>query len=220
MGRIVYPEIDLKNIKNIFIDIDDTLYQYEPCHNYALEYCADLAVNKYHLNVTVEEFKQIYRQYRSNVTKRLHPQGVCRSRLIAFIELFADLNVSDSYNLAVQFDIIYWEKLISRIKIEQDAKEFLERAYKNEIIVAAVTDMTTAEQIKKINKMDISKYIKYIISSEMAGVEKPDKRIFQYAINMTKASIDTTIMIGDSVEKDGKGAEAVGIKFYRVIKND
>ena len=80
--------------------------------------------------------------------------------------------------------------------------------------------MTTAEQIKKINKMDISKYIKYIISSEMAGVEKPDKRIFQYAINMTKASIDTTIMIGDSVEKDGKGAEAVGIKFYRVIKND
>lgn len=216
MGKIVYPEIDLSNIKTIFIDIDDTLYQYEPCHKLALDYCADMAINYYSINLTKEDFKKIYKKYRKSVTERLHPQGICRSRLVTFMEFFTELGIDNSYNLALQFDKIYWDKLVSFIKLEDDATKLLKNAFANNITVATVTDMTTAEQIKKINKMGLEKYIKHVITSEMAGAEKPNKKIFQYALEISKADINTTIMIGDNMEKDGIGALNMGIKFYQV----
>lgn len=220
MAKITYPKIDLTDVKTIFIDIDDTLYQYEPCHKYALNYCADTALNDYNFKISADEFKDIYREYRSKVTDRLYPQGVCRSRLVAFMEMFAYMKLDNSYNLALIFDKLYWDKLISYIKLEDDAKKLLEEAYKRNITVAAVTDMTTSEQIRKINQMNIEKYIKYIISSETAGAEKPSKIIFEYALQMTNANTSSTIMIGDSEKKDGEGAKQMGIKFYKVTLND
>lgn len=217
MGKIIYPNIDLRNIKTIFIDIDDTLYLYEPCHQYAIEYCAKEIIMRYPAIINKSDFKQKYRECRNNVTKRLWPQGVCRSRLIAFMELFAELGINNSYNLAFEFDKMYWDKFISNIEIEEDAKKLLEDAYNKNITVVAVTDMTTVEQIKKINKMGIDKYIKYIVTSEIAGSEKPDKKIFSYALDIANAYKENTIMIGDSVEKDGEGAKAMGINFYQVI---
>lgn len=219
MGKIVYPEIDLTDVKTIFIDIDDTLYQYEPCHKYALNCCAKAAVTDYNFKISGDEFKNIYREYRNNVTDRLYPQGVCRSRLVAFMEMFAYMKLDNSYNLALIFDKLYWDKLISYIELEDTAKNMLEGAYKRQITVVAVTDMTTKEQVQKINKMGLEKYINYIITSEMAGAEKPDKKIFQYALEISKADINTTIMIGDNMEKDGIGAQNMGIKFYHVKRN-
>lgn len=219
MGKIVYPEIDLSNVKTVFIDIDDTLYQYEPCHKMALEYCADIAVNDTGIKLTKEDFKTLYKKYRQNVTDRLYPQGICRSRLVAFMELFIELNINNSYNLALKFDKLYWDKLISFIELEEDAEKLISNALKHNITLVAVTDMTTKEQIQKISKMGLENHIKYIVTSEMAGAEKPDKKIFQYAVELSKSDIKTTIMIGDNMEKDGIGAQNMGIKFYHVKRN-
>ncbi|UKZ78571.1 hypothetical protein TrVFT333_006317 [Trichoderma virens FT-333] len=48
--------------------------------------------------------------------------------------------------------------------------------------------------------------IDLIITSEETGYRKPDRGIFQYAIEQLGASLDTTCMIGDSVDSDIKGA--------------
>ena len=217
VAKIIFPEIELSNVKNIFIDIDDTLYLYEPCHEYAINQCLQKAKQDKHLShIDSKLFKEKYRTYRNIVTNRLHPQGACRSRVVAFAEMFDELNIKNSYINALKYAKLYWHELISQVTLEQDAKNFLQKALKKNIPVTAVTDMTTEEQIKKLSKMKAVKYVKRIVSSEMAGVEKPNPEIFQLAMKLSEAEAKTTIMIGDNPKKDGIGASNMGIKFYQV----
>jgi len=48
------------------------------------------------------------------------------------------------------------------------------------------------------------------LSSEAAQALKPDKRIFEYALQLNNATASETIMIGDSYETNIVGAQNVG----------
>jgi putative hydrolase of the HAD superfamily len=45
----------------------------------------------------------------------------------------------------------------------------------------------------------------------MAGVKKPNQKIFQLAINKAKTDFNSSIMIGDNLEADIHGALNVGM---------
>jgi putative hydrolase of the HAD superfamily len=51
------------------------------------------------------------------------------------------------------------------------------------------------------------------------GIEKPNKKMFQSALEKLRLSTDQVIMIGDSIDKDISGAEEMGIKSYLVKSN-
>ena len=89
-------EIDLENIKAIFIDIDDTLYSYKETHPLAIKSCynkymeyfgKDLEISLYDQN----QFEIRYRKARDEVTDRLFPGSSCRSRLLAFKDMFEEM---------------------------------------------------------------------------------------------------------------------------------
>ena len=61
-------------------------------------------------------------------------------------------------------------------------------------------------QLKKIKNSSIEKYFTHIISSEAAQASKPDRKIFDYAFNISGANALNSIYIGDSIEADVKGA--------------
>jgi putative hydrolase of the HAD superfamily len=63
----------------------------------------------------------------------------------------------------------------------------------------------------KIAGTDIGKYFQNVIISEIVGVNKPDRAIFEHAINLAGAAIPESIMIGDSLEADIYGALNVGM---------
>ena len=56
--------------------------------------------------------------------------------------------------------------------------------------------------------------------SEDVGVNKPDKAIFEHALNLAQAQKKESIMIGDSLEADVYGAQNFGIKaiFFNPLK--
>ena len=45
----------------------------------------------------------------------------------------------------------------------------------------------------------------------MAGVKKPHPNIFNFALSLANATIQESIMIGDSIEADIEGALSVGM---------
>lgn len=51
----------------------------------------------------------------------------------------------------------------------------------------------------------------FIVTSEEAGREKPKPSIFRLALKKAGCSPKETVMVGDSVEKDVRGAEKAGI---------
>ena len=63
----------------------------------------------------------------------------------------------------------------------------------------------------KITGTAIDKYFQHVIISEVVGVNKPDKAIFEHAIMLAGATKEESLMIGDSLEADVYGALNFGI---------
>lgn len=80
--------------------------------------------------------------------------------------------------------------------------EYLNQSYKLHIITNGFADV----QYKKISNSKIGHYFQTITNSEMAGVKKPNPKIFEHALLLAKAKKETSIMIGDSLEADVLGA--------------
>jgi putative hydrolase of the HAD superfamily len=93
---------------------------------------------------------------------------------------------------------------------------FLQEAKDKGIKMCIVTDLTAQIQMRKWIKLDLGRYIDFLVSSEEAGIEKPASYMFELAMEKLGVKAEDCIMIGDSEEKDIKGAEALGIKAYKV----
>ena len=66
-------------------------------------------------------------------------------------------------------------------------------------------------QYKKLDACDLRDYFDTIILSEDAGVNKPSKAYFDYALKVSGASRKTTLMIGDNLQSDILGALNAGL---------
>ncbi len=63
----------------------------------------------------------------------------------------------------------------------------------------------------KISGTNIASYFENVIISEVVGVNKPDKAIFEHALSLAGAKKNESLMIGDSLEADVYGALNFGI---------
>jgi putative hydrolase of the HAD superfamily len=59
---------------------------------------------------------------------------------------------------------------------------------------------------------NLNPYFENVIISEDVGVNKPNPRIFEYALERAKAKKEESIMIGDSIEADIYGALNFGME--------
>jgi putative hydrolase of the HAD superfamily len=66
-------------------------------------------------------------------------------------------------------------------------------------------------QYKKLTACGLRDYFDTIILSEDAGVNKPSSLYFDYALNVSGASRETTLMIGDNLQSDILGALNAGL---------
>jgi putative hydrolase of the HAD superfamily len=58
----------------------------------------------------------------------------------------------------------------------------------------------------------LSGYFSFVIFSQDYGIEKPDRRIFEIAIEKAGCSANKLLHVGDSLENDVEGARNAGIK--------
>lgn len=217
MNNIRFPQVDLANVKGVLLDIDDTLYSYDSCHKIALQHTYECYQTYQIIHETYDEFAVAYKEKRDLIKNRIPESGSCRSRVNAFKDLLEERNDPQLFSHALELDECYWGSLIDAMVLADDAKSFLENCFEKEIPICLVSDMLTTIQLRKLIKLDIQKYIRFLVTSEEVGVEKPSPQIYHYALAKLGLSPSEVIMIGDNHEKDIKGAEALGIKAYQVV---
>ncbi|WP_291569249.1 HAD family hydrolase [Clostridium sp. UBA4548] len=84
--------------------------------------------------------------------------------------------------------------------------------FKNENIkMGIVTNGHSDFQNRKIDKLDLRKYMKTIIISEEVNVRKPNPEIFHLALSRANSNSKTTLFVGDNPLCDIKGAIDVGL---------
>jgi putative hydrolase of the HAD superfamily len=74
-----------------------------------------------------------------------------------------------------------------------------------------ITNGFNEVQFIKLTESKLLPYFKTITTSENAGHNKPDAKIFMHALNAAGASTNESIMIGDNMEADIVGALNAGL---------
>ena len=66
-------------------------------------------------------------------------------------------------------------------------------------------------QSRKMATTGLTKYFRRLVLSDEIGVNKPRPELFEYALKVSGASRESSVMIGDMFETDIAGAANVGI---------
>lgn len=66
-------------------------------------------------------------------------------------------------------------------------------------------------QRKKMRLSGLEKYFKHVITFDTAQARKPDRQIFEAAINLANSTPENCLMVGDTIDADIKGALGIGM---------
>lgn len=193
--------------KYLLLDLDDTLYDYSYCHNKSIEKVFTLLSK--HSNQSLETIDKQYDLINKNLKNELGGTASSHNKLIYLKQLIEKLNIDLS--LLISCEEEYWDIFYSYMKCYEGVEEFIKWIREKDIKIAIITDCETEYQIKKLNNLDMLKYIDVIVTSEEIGKEKPSSYGFLLAINKLGGKCEECIMIGDNYKKDIIGANNLNI---------
>ncbi|MBT8236320.1 MAG: YjjG family noncanonical pyrimidine nucleotidase [Bacteroidia bacterium] len=198
-----------ESITDIFFDLDHTLWDFEKNSKLTFEKIfAD-----HEVAVNLQDFLHIYvplnlaywKMYREN---RISKPDLRYQRLRRTFDAL-DFGIEDHLiNTLSKEYIAYLSSYNHLISNSVEVLEYLYPGYNLHIITNGFQEI----QHKKLQNARIEHYFDIIVNSEMAGVKKPNPRIFMLALETAKVRPEKALMIGDNLEADILGAQAVGIR--------
>lgn len=210
-----FEAISFEGKRGLLLDIDNTLYAYDPTHKAAQHHAALWVQDK--LGISPEEFKAAYAKARERVHHDLHGQAASHSRLLYGQKLIENFLGKTDFALTLELEQAYWGHFLSLMTLLPEAEAMLIKAQAAGVAVCLVTDLTAQIQHQKAIKLGLAPYVQYMVTSEEAGIEKPGAYMFQLGMEKLGLTPAECLMVGDSQAKDIEGAEALGITAYKIV---
>jgi len=198
----------LTNIKDIFFDLDHTLWDFDK--NSALTFKKIFREND--IEIDLEKFLKVYEPLNLNYWKLYREDKIDKPNLRygRLADTFKALNYKVSDIIINQLSEDYITFLTTYNHLFDNTKEILE--YLNpKYNMHIITNGFKEVQHGKLKKANIDHYFDTVTNSEMVGVKKPNPKIFHHALMVANANPEQSIMIGDNYEADILGAINNGI---------
>jgi len=198
----------LKNITDIFFDLDHTLWDFDK--NSALTFDKIFKSNK--VNIDIPEFLSHYEPINLNYWKLYREEQIDKASLRygRLYDTFNAIGFKSSDDLIHKLSEDYIDNLTTHNHLFDGTLEILNYLQSN-YILHIITNGFAEVQYGKLQKANIDHYFKTVTNSEMVGVKKPNPKIFEFAIHEAKVSMKNSIMIGDNYEADVIGAIKFGM---------
>jgi putative hydrolase of the HAD superfamily len=113
--------------------------------------------------------------------------------------------------LAKDISAHFLELLPTKAKLFPHAKEILDYLTAKHYAIHLITNGFEKTQWSKLTHSGIDNYFTHVITSEGSNSLKPKREIFDFALNISGATIQNSIMIGDNLDADIQGAINVGM---------
>lgn len=206
--------------KDIFFDLDHTIWDFdrnaqETLHELYYVYKFDELFNR----PNSDEFIETYTINNHRVWELYHHGKIDKPTLrkLRFADTFKQLGVEPEL-FPVDFEEEYLKICPTKTNLFPHAIDTLEYLKKNYHLHLISNGFQEACE-KKLTHSNLRKYFKTIVISEIFGVNKPDPRIFDYAVNNGKAAKESSIMIGDNIDADVRGALNAGLDaiYFNVV---
>lgn len=206
----------MKHITDIFFDLDHTLWDFEK--NSALAF--EKVLKKYQIKIELDIFLKYYVPLNLKYWELYRHEKVTQPQLRygRLKDTFDQLNYEISDELIDLISTEYIHYLPEFNYLFDGTIEVLE--YLNDkYCLHIITNGFQEVQAGKMKNSGIDKYFKTITNSEMAGVKKPNPRIFEYALQKANAQKQNSIMIGDCLDADINGALNFGMDAIHFNEN-
>lgn len=192
-------------IKNLFLDLDDTLFDFHKEEK--------IALSRTFLHFGVEPTEEVLARY-SEINKSqwqlLEIGALTRAEVLTrrFTLLFSEYGLSLDEKEVSDY---YAHSLSLGYSFIEGAKELLDYLY-GRYRLYITSNGTTFVQMGRIKNSGIGKYFNGIFTSQEIGYEKPDAQFFYFCFSkIPDFKKEETLILGDSLTSDIKGGKNAGI---------
>lgn len=208
-------------IKGIICDLDDTLYSFADIRQEAYKNMIEKAASI--CNTEKNSFDGAYREGRKQIKEEMEGNQAAQHSRLLYCQRALELLGINPICYAGQLYHFFWEEILRKMQLRAGVQELFSYAKEKGLKVGICTDMQTEIQFEKLKRLGLTEAIDAIVTSEEVGVEKPELQIFQKTLQKLKIESEECLYIGDSYEKDIKGAlncgmEAIWFKDYQSEK--
>lgn len=193
-------------IKYVLIDIDNTLLDFNKCSENAIKQACLVHGVKYERRI-YDAFSTI----NENFWKQIERGELSKERLhrIRWKTIFDYLGIScDGQAFELSF-----RSAVTQSAEPVDGADGLLKYLSRKYTVAVASNAAHSQQVSRLEKAGLKKYIDEFFVSWDIGFDKPHAEFFNACIKgLSNPPAETVIMIGDSLTADIIGAKNCGIK--------
>ena len=191
--------------KIIFIDIDNTLLDFDKCAYLSMKSAfADCGLPfEDHMFDTFERINL-------SLWHRLEDGIISKEQLfkIRWSTVLAGIGLNyDGVEMENRF-----KHYLHTYAVTIDGAESLLKYISSKYKVYATSNATYEQQISRLKNAGFDKYFDGYFISEKVGAEKPSKEFFDHCLSNLTSSIEEIVLIGDSPTADIKGGSQYGLK--------
>lgn len=198
--------------KHLFFDLDHTLWDFETNSKETLREIFYKHELDKKLTPHFDAFSQRYSYHNKRLWNRYHHGYITQQELRWKRMWLALVDFKEgSETLARQLAAEYLTILPTKTALFPYTSEIIQYLLQKNYQLHLITNGFEEVQISKLRNSNIDAHFTHIITSEKAMSLKPHKAIFDYALGLAKATHTESIMIGDNLDADIKGAMDAGL---------
>lgn len=199
----------------IWFDLDDTLYDFAASSLIALRGIYD----KYRLDrffSSVGQWTEVYHRHNAALWK-LYNAAMITQQKLRFDRFYLPLlegGVPDEENRRLNplLDVDYLAMLGATGLLVDGAREAMARLKERGFRIGILSNGFRGVQHDKLRSSGIGHLVDTVVLSDDINVNKPDRRIYEYALSRSGATAEESLMIGDNPDTDIAGALRAGWK--------
>lgn len=202
----------MKVYKHLFFDLDHTLWDFDKNATIALSVLFEEEKIGEIINAPYEEFLRHYLHHNEVLWARYH-NGFISTEDLKWKRMWRTLlefKVADE-KLARAMGEKFLELLPVQKQVFPYTFEILNYLSNKGYQLHLITNGFKKTQETKIINSGLKPYFNHMITSECSNSVKPKREIFEYAFQKSGATVSESLMLGDNLEADIKGAINAGM---------
>ncbi|HSC54101.1 MAG TPA: YjjG family noncanonical pyrimidine nucleotidase [Phnomibacter sp.] len=198
--------------KHLFFDLDHTLWDFETNSKETLHEVFHAHCLHETITPDFDTFYERYSVHNKRLWDRYH-HGYIKQEELRWKRMWHTLleyKIGDE-KLSKQMSGEYLQILPHKTRLFPYTIEIIEYLKAKNYALHLITNGFEEVQWGKLRNSQIDHYFKEVVTSEKAMALKPHKEIFEYALQAAGATTAESIMIGDNLDADIKGAMEAGL---------
>lgn len=198
-------------VRWVWLDLDDTLIDFHANSLAALRLTyAECHLDRYF--PTCEEWTDSYLRHNHALWDRYNRAEITQAylRMHRFLdpvrEKCPEVDEESFIAEANRLDTVYLDRLAQQKCMIDGAIELVKHLRAHSYNIGVLSNGFTDVQHRKMRTVGLDTLVDAVVLSDDIGVNKPDRRIYDYAQRQSGATAETSVMIGDNPETDIAGA--------------